>query len=73
MKTTISKVCKCGRHMHAESTMCSACHRSGPGSVFNHQAIWRATRNQDIAAIEDCPKRAAAIDAILAKRKACAE
>lgn len=67
----IRKTCACGREIKSRTgEMCADCGR-GAAAYWKGDAIRHTTsRAEDLAEANVCPKRAAFIDAILARRKA---
>ena len=71
----IRKTCACGRAIKSRTgEMCAECGRENAAAYRNKEAIRHTTsKSEDLASANECPKRAAFIDAIIARRKAGGE
>lgn len=67
----IRKTCACGREIKSRTgEMCAECGR-GAAAYWNGDAIRHTTsKSEDLASANVCPKRAAFIDELIARRKA---
>jgi len=68
----IRKTCACGREIKSRTgEMCAECGRENAAAYWNKEAIQHTTsRAEDLASANECPKRAAFIDELIARRKA---
>lgn len=68
---SIRKLCACGREIKSRTgEMCADCGR-GAAAYWNGDAIRHTTsKSEDLASANVCPKRAAFIDELIARRKA---
>lgn len=69
---SIRKTCACGREIKSRTgEMCADCGRENAAAVWNGDAIRHTTsKAEDLASANVCPKRAAFIDELIARRKA---
>lgn len=67
----IRKTCACGREIKSRTAeMCAECSLAGPAQYWMGHAIRTASKSEDLANANVCPKRSAAVDDIDARIRA---